>query len=81
MENITSVTQKGQVTIPVAYRRLLGISPKEKVKFFYEPKSKELKIVPLGTLSSLRGIFKTNKKYNKKKARELFYKDLARGKV
>lgn len=81
MENITSVTQKGQVTIPVAYRRLLGISSKAKVRFFYEPKTKELRMVPLTTISSLRGVFKTKKKYDKKKVRELFYRDLARGKV
>ena len=79
--NITTVTSKGQVTIPVAYRKLLGISPKGKIKFSFEPKLKELRVVPIGTIDSLRGIFKTKKKYNKEKARKAFIKALVEGKV
>lgn len=32
-EIITSVTQRGQVTIPAEVRRLLGVKPKDKVAF------------------------------------------------
>ncbi|MBI5300754.1 MAG: AbrB/MazE/SpoVT family DNA-binding domain-containing protein [Chloroflexi bacterium] len=32
-EHLTTVTQKGQVTIPLAIRQLLGIKPSDRVTF------------------------------------------------
>ena len=41
-EMVSSVSPKGQVTVPVAIRRLLGIKPKDKVAFRVEGKRVEL---------------------------------------
>ncbi len=35
-EFLTTITKKGQVTIPVEIRRLLGFKPKDKVVFMVE---------------------------------------------
>ena len=39
---VSSVSPKGQVTVPVQIRRLLGIKPKDKVAFRVEGKRVEL---------------------------------------
>ena len=36
MNNTSSVSPKGQVTIPIEIRRRLGISPKDKVRFIVD---------------------------------------------
>jgi AbrB family looped-hinge helix DNA binding protein len=33
----TTLTRKGQVTIPVAVRRAMGLQPRDKVRFEYDP--------------------------------------------
>ena len=45
---VSTVTQKGQITIPLTMRRLLGVKPKDKVAFTLEEKS--VKIHPVGTV-------------------------------
>lgn len=35
-EQFSSVSPKGQITLPIAVRRLLGIKPKDKVAFIVE---------------------------------------------
>ncbi len=42
---ITTVTEKGQVTIPVEVRRRLGIRPKDKISFHLEDGAVRLKKV------------------------------------
>ena len=49
-ENLTTITKKGQVTIPVEIRKALGLKPKDKVAFIFdrdivrlEPSSSTLK--------------------------------------
>jgi bifunctional DNA-binding transcriptional regulator/antitoxin component of YhaV-PrlF toxin-antitoxin module len=41
---ITTMTQRGQVTVPVEVQRLLGIGPRDKVAFMVE--NQEVRIVP-----------------------------------
>ena len=36
MNNITTVTEKGQVTIPNEIRKALGIRPKDKIRFMLD---------------------------------------------
>lgn len=81
METATTVTEKGQVTIPIRYRDLLGITAGKKIKFSYKSKTKELRLALLGGITSLRGILKSKKKYDKKRAREAIVKDLLAGRV
>ena len=67
---ISTVTQKGQATIPIFVRRKLGIKPKGKVVF--EQRGGEFIIKPVEDINklvdSLYGSLKTNIKWNKKKA-------------
>ena len=54
-ELVSSVSPKGQVTIPLEIRRLLGVRPKDKVAFYLEGDS--VKIVPLR--SELAAIYRS----------------------
>lgn len=46
-EFLSSVSEKGQVTIPKEMREALGVKPRDKVAFKLE--GKEIKIVPVGS--------------------------------
>jgi len=81
MNQITTVTSKGQVTIPLTFRELLGIQPGQKIEFFTKRKTRELVLRPVPSLLDLKGYLKTNKKYNKKAARKAFIKDVVVGKI
>ncbi len=82
MISVTTVTEKGQVAIPVRLRRSLGLTKGKKVRFgFHEIYKGVLVMRPVEDLVSLRGVFKSEKKYSKKKAREEFIKDVVKGKV
>lgn len=61
---ITSLTQKGQVTIPVDIRRFLNIYPNEKVTF--TKRKKEVVISATRSFISLKGSLITTKKWNNK---------------
>lgn len=76
---ITTVTSKGQATIPAFIRLKLGLKPGEKVLF--EERGKDILIKPVAkaknTINDLYGSLKTNVKWNKKKAHEAVGKMLA----
>ena len=50
---LSTVTTKGQVTIPKPIRDLLNISPSDKVDFIQE--GEKVLLVPVKTLKDLRG--------------------------
>ena len=53
-EFVSTITQRGQVTIPVEVRRLLGLKPRDRVAF--EIGGNEVKLVPVRfTLESAYG--------------------------
>ena len=53
-EFVSAITQRGQVTIPVEVRRLLGLKPRDRVAF--EIGENEVKLVPVRfTLESAYG--------------------------
>ena len=56
---ISTVTQKGQATIPLALRESMGLFPGTKVQFLEA--DGEIKIRPLPTLESFMGILKGKK--------------------
>jgi len=56
---ITTVTQKGQVTIPLSLRESLGLLPGTKVQFFEG--DGEIRLRPLPTLESFMGALKGKK--------------------
>lgn len=51
---LSTVTTKGQVTIPVGIRERFGIHPNDKVDFVVE--GGRISIVPVRTLKDLRGV-------------------------
>ena len=56
-EIVTTITRGGQVTLPAEVRRILGVSPLDKVAFTIE--DKEIRLVPVSyTLESLAGSVK-----------------------
>jgi AbrB family looped-hinge helix DNA binding protein len=55
----TTVTQKGQVTIPIKVREFLGIKPKDKVIFEIK-KDNRVIVKKIPDLKDLLGYFKTN---------------------
>ena len=63
MQFTTSVTQKGQATIPVRIRQLLGIKANSKIVFELK-NNNEVSIKPVIDFFSLKGSVKTNKPFN-----------------
>lgn len=72
---ITTVTQKGQATIPVSVRNKFGLTPGVKVRFVDD--GGELKLEPVADFFSFRGSLKTNKKYDKRAVNKAIGKHLA----
>jgi AbrB family looped-hinge helix DNA binding protein len=78
----TTLTQKGQVTIPKQFREKLGFKPGLKIKFYYKQgDNQELILKSAKSFISLKGMFNTTKKYSKSKARKAYIKDITTGKV
>lgn len=48
----STVTTKGQVTLPVNFRKALNISPGSKVNFVFDQRKKEVVIKPLYSFKS-----------------------------
>jgi AbrB family looped-hinge helix DNA binding protein len=66
MTYITTLTSKGQVTIPIDIRRFLGISSPQEIAFV--KRKKEVLIKPVVDFLSLKGSIKSKKKYSDKEA-------------
>lgn len=71
----STVTQKGQATIPAPIRAKLGIKPGQRIIF--DDMGDKVSIVPEIDISALRGSIKTNIKWDKKKAYEAVGRMLA----
>lgn len=63
MQFTTSVTQKGQATIPSSIRKSLGIRPNSKIVFELK-NSSEASIRPVADFFALKGSIKTKKPFN-----------------
>lgn len=72
----TTITQKGQVTIPVNIRKKLGVETGQRVVF--EERGDEVVVKAVPDFLSLMGSIKTNKKYNKREADRAVSKYLAK---
>lgn len=59
----TTITQKGQVTIPVAIRQMVNFKPRQKVTVTVQDNAVMIK--PAVDFFGLRGSIKTKKKYSK----------------
>ena len=70
-ELVSTLTSKGQVTIPVQIRRLLGLKPKAKVAFL-QKKDRVYIAVPRYTLDTIKGAVPAlSQKYSEKEIREI----------
>lgn len=70
-ELISTITSKGQVTIPVQIRRLLGLKPKAKVAFLQKKDGVHI-AVPRYTLDTIKGAVPAlSHKYSEKEIREI----------
>ncbi|MCG2686364.1 AbrB/MazE/SpoVT family DNA-binding domain-containing protein [Candidatus Parcubacteria bacterium] len=79
---MTTITRKGQVTIPVQLRKRLGLTAGSRVVFEYGANGgAELVVKPVRDFSSLRGSFVSDRKYSKKKARQSYLRDVLKGKI
>lgn len=62
MQLTTTVTQKGQATIPAHIRAKLGIKPNSKVVF--ELKNNEASIRPVADFFAMKGSVKSNRPFD-----------------
>lgn len=70
-ELVSTLTSKGQVTIPVQIRRLLGLKPKAKVAFLQKKDGVHI-AVPHYTLDTIKGAVPAlSKQYSEKEIREI----------
>ncbi|OGY17535.1 MAG: hypothetical protein A2784_01365 [Candidatus Chisholmbacteria bacterium RIFCSPHIGHO2_01_FULL_48_12] len=72
---LTTVTSKGQVTIPVDIRRHLGLKTGDSVQFV--PTNGEFRLKPVPNFFSFRGSLKSKKPLNMKLIRQAIGKHLA----
>ena len=70
-ELVSTLTSKGQVTIPVQIRRLLGLKPKAKVAFLQKKDGVHI-AVPHYTLDTIKGVVPAlSQKYSEKEIRDI----------
>lgn len=62
MQYSTSVTQKGQATIPAPIRKKLGIKPNTRIIF--EIKDNEVTLKPIPDFFSMKGSIKSEKPFD-----------------
>ena len=60
MNGLSTITQKGQVVIPINLRKALQLTPSRRVSF--ELKGKTIIMTPAISIDEAYGMFKTNKK-------------------
>ena len=81
MTLMTTVTTKGQVTIPSYFREKLKLRSGSLIAFKSAPDTETLILRPIPDFADLRGIFKTKKRFSKRLARAAYIKDLIAGKI
>jgi AbrB family looped-hinge helix DNA binding protein len=70
----TTLTKKGQITIPKGIREALKLREGKRLEVEMEKRSKRIILKPAVDILDLAGKFKTKKKINPVKARELMEK-------
>lgn len=73
----TSVTEKGQVTIPQDIRRLLGIQPRDRVRFEVDGNVVKISRAESKLLKGYGSVTPRNRPEDFKKVREEFEKGVA----
>lgn len=70
----TTITRKGQITIPKEIRDILELEKGKKLEIELERKKREIKIKPTPDILDLAGTFRPKKVVNAVKIRELMAK-------
>ena len=78
MTHFTTMTSKGQITIPKKMREALNLSKNKKIGIDLASTGKEIKIRAYPNIIELAGTFKPKKKIDVMKAREAFEKGYER---
>lgn len=79
MTYFVNITSQGQMSVPAAVRRQLGIRTGEQVAV--DIQGKKMTVEPVPDILSLRGIFKTKKRIPWKKVRAMLDEAWAHGKI
>jgi len=66
----TTLTQKGQITIPKYFREVLGLRVGDKIELGLDQKNKKVKLERLPTAEELAGSFKVKNPIDPVKLRE-----------
>jgi len=67
----TTITKKGQITIPKEIREILKLEEGKKLGIELEIKKQEIKIKPIPDILDLAGTFKLKRRINVLKARKV----------
>lgn len=74
----TTITQKGQIVIPVNIRRILGLIPNQKIMLEVDQEKQEATLKPTQDILDIAGTYKPKKIISALKAREKFEKEYER---
>jgi AbrB family looped-hinge helix DNA binding protein len=78
MTYLTTITSKGQITIPKAIRRVVALQEHSRVSVRAEKKGRRIVLEAAPTLLDLAGTFRPTKVYNAVKIREYMEKHYKR---
>ena len=77
--DISSLTQKGQVTLPIEYRRALDLRPKDQVQFSFDPKNARIIIEKYSQpVEELFGLYAVKHAVSDKQIKEAIKKGASR---
>lgn len=74
----TTITRKGQITIPKSLREQFGFSPDKRISIEVTPKRQELRLKAYHDIVEIAGTFHPQRKKNALKAREYMAKHYER---
>lgn len=69
MDNIATLTQRGQIVIPQPIREYFGLEPADKL--FFKVEEDKIVVKPILSINEAMGMIKTKKKITKKKYKEV----------
>jgi len=75
MDTISTITERGQVVIPVAIRQHLGLKPSDKL--FFQLDDGKIIAQPLLSIQQAMGVIKTHKRHTKKEYKKAILKAVA----
>jgi len=76
MNGFATLTQKGQVVIPVAIRDFFGLEPADRL--YFEVEEDKIVAKPVLSLQEAFGMIKSEKSFSEKKYQEAIAKEIVR---